>query len=33
MERAATLLGRPYAISGHVVHGKKLGREPGVAAP
>ena len=29
MERAATLLGRPYAISGHVVHGKKLGRELG----
>jgi len=29
MEQAATLLGRPYAISGHVVHGKKLGRELG----
>jgi riboflavin kinase / FMN adenylyltransferase len=29
MGRAATLLGRPYAISGHVVHGKKLGRELG----
>jgi riboflavin kinase/FMN adenylyltransferase len=29
MERAATLLGRPYAISGHVVHGRKLGRELG----
>lgn len=29
MERAATLLGRPYAITGHVVHGKKLGRELG----
>ncbi len=29
MERAATLLGRPYTISGHVVHGKKLGRELG----
>ena len=26
MERAAALLGRPYAISGHVVHGAKLGR-------
>lgn len=29
MERAAALLGRPYAISGHVVHGRKLGRELG----
>jgi riboflavin kinase / FMN adenylyltransferase len=29
MERAATLLGRPYAISGHVVHGRKLGRDLG----
>ena len=29
MERAATLLGRPYSISGHVVHGRKLGRELG----
>ncbi|MEO8299030.1 MAG: bifunctional riboflavin kinase/FAD synthetase [Burkholderiales bacterium] len=27
--RAATLLGRPYSISGHVVHGQKLGRELG----
>jgi len=26
---AARLLGRPYSISGHVVHGKKLGRELG----
>jgi len=26
MDRAAALLGRPYAISGHVLHGKKLGR-------
>lgn len=26
MARVATLLGRPYAISGHVVHGQKLGR-------
>ncbi|MGS0740492.1 bifunctional riboflavin kinase/FAD synthetase [Glaciimonas sp. GG7] len=26
---ARTLLGHPYAISGHVVHGKKLGREIG----
>jgi riboflavin kinase/FMN adenylyltransferase len=29
MPRAAALLGRPYAISGHVVHGKKLGRTLG----
>ena len=29
MEDAARLLGRPYAISGHVVHGRKLGRELG----
>ncbi len=29
MARAATLLGRPYAISGHVVHGRKLGRSLG----
>jgi riboflavin kinase / FMN adenylyltransferase len=29
MERAATLLGRPYSISGHVVHGRKLGRQLG----
>ena len=26
MAGAAVLLGRPYSISGHVVHGKKLGR-------
>ncbi|MBK6614067.1 bifunctional riboflavin kinase/FAD synthetase [Ottowia sp.] len=26
MDEAAALLGRPYAISGHVVHGRKLGR-------
>lgn len=26
MTAAAALLGRPYAISGHVVHGRKLGR-------
>jgi riboflavin kinase / FMN adenylyltransferase len=26
MARVTTLLGRPYSISGHVVHGKKLGR-------
>ena len=29
MARAAVLLGRPYSISGHVVHGRKLGRELG----
>ena len=29
MNRAAALLGRPYAVSGHVVHGRKLGRELG----
>jgi riboflavin kinase/FMN adenylyltransferase len=29
MERAARLLGRPYSISGHAIHGRKLGRELG----
>ena len=29
MEDAAKLLGRPYSISGHVVHGRKLGRSLG----
>ena len=29
METAHTLLGRPYAISGHVLHGAKLGRQLG----
>ena len=29
MGDAARLLGRPYRISGHVVHGRKLGRELG----
>ena len=29
MERSAALLGRPYSISGHVMHGNKLGRELG----
>ena len=29
MEDAARLLGHPYCISGHVVHGRKLGRELG----
>ena len=27
LEATAHLLGRPYAISGHVVHGRRLGRE------
>ncbi|CAN5792272.1 bifunctional riboflavin kinase/FAD synthetase [soil metagenome] len=29
MTGAAALLGRPYAVSGHVIHGAKLGRELG----
>jgi riboflavin kinase/FMN adenylyltransferase len=29
MELATALLGRPYSISGHVLHGRKLGRELG----
>ncbi|HXE23244.1 MAG TPA: bifunctional riboflavin kinase/FAD synthetase [Rhodoferax sp.] len=29
MQDAERLLGRPYSISGHVVHGRKLGRELG----
>jgi len=29
MASVATLLGRPYSISGHVVHGRKLGRNLG----
>jgi len=29
MAHAADLLGRPYAISGHVLHGRKLGRDLG----
>jgi riboflavin kinase/FMN adenylyltransferase len=32
MNDAAKLLGRPYSISGHVVHGRKLGRALGVSA-
>ena len=31
MELAAALLGRPYSISGHVVHGRKLGRTLGAS--
>lgn len=29
MARVSALLGRPYSISGHVVHGRKLGRDLG----
>ncbi len=29
MDDAARLLGRPYSVSGHVVHGRKLGRDLG----
>jgi riboflavin kinase / FMN adenylyltransferase len=32
MKDAADLMGRPYSISGHVVHGAKLGRELGASA-
>jgi riboflavin kinase / FMN adenylyltransferase len=32
MHDAAKLLGRPYSISGHVVHGRKLGRELGISS-
>jgi riboflavin kinase/FMN adenylyltransferase len=31
MAQAATLLGRPYSLSGHVVHGRKLGRQLGAS--
>ena len=33
MELVTSLLGRPYSISGHVTHGRKLGRELGRSAP
>lgn len=33
MEQVAALLGRPYSISGHVVHGRKLGRQLAESAP
>jgi riboflavin kinase / FMN adenylyltransferase len=33
MATVATLLGRPYSLSGHVVHGRKLGRSLGASAP
>lgn len=29
LERSATLLGRPYRLSGHIIHGQKLGRDLG----
>ncbi|MEY3888660.1 MAG: Riboflavin biosynthesis protein RibF [Pseudomonadota bacterium] len=32
MEEVARLLGRPYSISGHVVHGRKLGRGLGASS-
>jgi riboflavin kinase / FMN adenylyltransferase len=32
MDDVAKLLGRPYSVSGHVVHGRKLGRELGKSA-
>ena len=31
MARAAALLGRPYSISGHVLHGRKLGPRAGLS--
>ena len=33
MADVQALLGRPYAISGHVVHGRKLGRALGASTP
>ncbi|WP_342130698.1 bifunctional riboflavin kinase/FAD synthetase [Hydrogenophaga sp. OTU3427] len=33
MNDVAALLGRPYSISGHVVHGRKLGRQLAESAP
>ena len=33
MASVTALLGRPYSISGHVVHGQKLGRSLGASAP
>jgi riboflavin kinase/FMN adenylyltransferase len=33
MDRVAALLGRPYSISGHVVHGRKLGRQLAESRP
>jgi riboflavin kinase/FMN adenylyltransferase len=31
MDQVAALLGRPYSISGHVLHGRKLGRQLGAS--
>ena len=33
MDDVGALLGRPYSISGHVVHGRKLGRQLAESAP
>ena len=33
MAAAAALLGRPYSVSGHVIHGQKLGRRLGASTP
>ena len=33
MARAAQLLGRPYSVSGHVIHGAQLGRTLGASQP
>jgi riboflavin kinase/FMN adenylyltransferase len=33
MAAAGALLGRPYSISAHVIHGRKLGRSLGASAP
>ena len=33
MTDVAALLGRPYSMAGHVVHGRRLGRELGASAP
>lgn len=33
MAAVATLLGRPYSLSGHVVHGRKIGRDLGASGP
>jgi riboflavin kinase / FMN adenylyltransferase len=33
MARVTALLGRPYSISGHVIHGRKLGRTLGQSRP
>ena len=33
MDGASRLLGRPYAISGHVLHGRKLGRQLAESVP